>query len=181
VQDFFQERDVQEVQRLVANYARDPGNPEILQQVDAMQQGLMAYVAGVGTDRLESLFNGNFGVVFWLLQKSGFSDIPTGKAGLQCKVLDETISRSLIGDGPPDFRALLARILCSPAHRAAVAVAPGLIPAWFRTPYMGYLLVAPEVFLYAGEAELFGDHLLTTARTARPGDERTRRRLRPQG
>jgi predicted O-linked N-acetylglucosamine transferase (SPINDLY family) len=162
--DFFQERDVQEIVRLLASYAEAPANREVLQQLEAMQQGVMAYVAGVEIEKLEPLFNGNLGVVFWLLQKSGLSDVPAEKARLQCQVLDETISKSLVAGGAPDLRALLARILCSPAHRTAVLVAPERIPAWFRTPYMDYVIAPPPVFLYAGEAELFHDHLLTVAR-----------------
>jgi hypothetical protein len=162
--EFFGERDVQEIARLVSSYAEAPDNRQILQQLEAIQQGLMAYVAGVDVEKLEPLFNGNFGAVFWLLQKSGLPDVPSEKARTQCKVLDATISKSLSDGGSPDLRALLARILCSPAHRAAVVVAPERIPAWFRASYMGYLIAAPPVFLIAGEAEQFYDHLLIVVR-----------------
>jgi len=163
--DFFQERDVQEILQLLASYAEAPGNREFQQQLEAMQQGLMAYVAGVELEKLEPLFNGNFGVVFWLLQKSGLSAMPSEKARMQCQVLDETIAKSLIGNGAPDLRALLARILCAPAHRSAVVVAAELVPSWFRTLYMGYVIAAPQVFLYEGEGESFNDHLLRVAHT----------------
>ena len=164
VAEFFAERDVQEIARLVSSYAETPVNPEILQQIEAIQQGLMAYLASVDVEKLAPLFNGSFGLVFWLLQKSGLSDVPSEKARLQCKVLDEAISRSLVEGGSLDIRALLARILCSPAHRAAVIVAPERTPAWLRIPYTAYLIAAPLVFLAADEAELLYDHLLDVVR-----------------
>jgi len=129
---------------------------------------------------LEGYFKKSLGQVFRALVKSGLSLEPsTDAVAEQRAVLDEAMAKALVAKGAYDVRPLLARMLCSPAHRGTMRCVVEKIPLWLLEDYLGYVLFAPPLFMEVGEAEVYRSHLLAWSRLirqltcTRPGDSLT--------
>ena len=155
---------VVDIERLFAIYGERPTEYVASEGLRSVQESLTNAVIGTGIDRIEALFNGDFGRVYRGFLKSRYSsEPPSGRSQARLAILEDGVAQSVSRAGAFDFRPLLARMLWTPAHRAAGLVAPERLPAWFLDDYLGYLLNAPEVFVVAGEAEQYQAYLLGLA------------------
>ncbi|MGC4072510.1 MAG: glycosyltransferase [Nibricoccus sp.] len=158
-EEFFGADEVKTIEQLIVSHSQNPHDPAVRGQLEELQQGLMNFLVTAETEKLEALFKGSFGKVFRALAASGLvAEQPTEKSQAQIAILDEAISGAST-DGF-DFRPVLARMLCAPAHRGSLNVSVDKIPAWFLNDYLAHVLHAPSVFVYAGEAEEYHDHML---------------------
>lgn len=163
--DFFDANEMENIDRLIASYVENPTDCGAREQLGLLQTGLTNFLVTAETEKLEGLFNGSLGRVFRSLLKSGFpSEPPCEPSQARLAVLDEAIAKSEMQAGALDFRPLLARMLCAPAHLGSTKVAPERIPAWILNDYFDYLLQAPSVFVVECEAEHFHDHMLCLTR-----------------
>lgn len=164
-EEIFGPEEEKNIQQLIAAYGENPAAPARGQLVE-LQQGLMNFLVTAEAAKLEVQFRGSFGRVFRALVKSGLSAEPPAAEATEQAILDEALAESG-KSGAFDFRPLLARMLCVPAHRGAVHFAVQKIPAWLLEDYLAYVLHAPSVFVLPGEAEEYHDHLLAWSRTIR--------------
>lgn len=164
--EIFADDEVQAFEQLASAYSCNPADTVVAGQLQSLRQGLMAFLVTAQVPKLESQFKGGFGRVFRAIVKSGLaSEVPTAEAEGQLAVLDEALVASAEEAQSLDYRPLLARMLRAPAHRGgSVLIALNQIPAWFLDDYLGYVFNAPQVFITAGEAELYHAHLLAWAR-----------------
>jgi len=128
----------------------------------ALQSSLVDFLLGAEPGRLGNLFRGDFGQVFRAVIASG---LPFEPASDESAAQVARIDAALV-EGGASFavRPLLARMLLAPAHRGFAPVPLEQVPAWIEEDYFRFLLQAPPVFLRAGEAEQFHEHLLGCAR-----------------
>jgi predicted O-linked N-acetylglucosamine transferase (SPINDLY family) len=179
-EEIFGPDEVQSLEQLATAYSNNPTDTGVSGQMRELQQGVMNFLVTAEFEKLEDHFKGSLGRVFRALIRSGLpSEEPTEVSSGQVGVLDE----ALAGPSDPkkgfDYRPLLARMLCAPAHRGGMIIAPERIPGWFLDDYLGYVLHAPLVFVMAGEAEEYRAHLLAWSRAirqlmrTRPGDPLT--------
>jgi len=158
--------EVQSFEQLATVYSNNPADAEVAGQLRELQQGVMNFLVTAETEKLEGHFKGSLGRVFRALVKSGLpSEAPTEESQAQLSILDEALAGPEVADGSFDFRPLFARMLCGPAHRGTLTVAPGRIPAWFLNDYLAYVLHAPQVFVAEGEAEQYQNYLLGLVRS----------------
>ncbi len=163
--ELFPADEVEGIRQLVTAYGNAPTDPTPHQQMVELQQGLMNFIVSAEPATLEGHFGGSLGQVFRAMVKSGLStEPPTESSTAQLDMLDAALAGQATAAGPCDVRPLLARMLCAPAHRGTVAIAVEKIPAWLLDDYLGYVLFAPSVFVTAGEAEHYHDHVLFWAR-----------------
>jgi predicted O-linked N-acetylglucosamine transferase (SPINDLY family)/glycosyltransferase involved in cell wall biosynthesis len=166
--ELFGPDEVEGIQQIITAYSNAQTDPALRNQLVELQHGLMNLLVTAEPEKLEGHFFGSLGRVFRALIKSGLSsESPSEALKAQCAVLDEAIAAAETAAGAFDVRPLLARILCTPAHRGSVTVAVEKIPAWFIEDYLGYVLFAPPVFVAAGEAEDYRAHLLAWSRAIR--------------
>jgi predicted O-linked N-acetylglucosamine transferase (SPINDLY family) len=163
-EEIFGADEVKTIEQLIATYAASPNDTRVYAQLEELQQGLMTFLVTSETEKLEALFKGSFGRIFRALRNSGLvAEPPMEKSRAQVGVLDEALSTPS-KDGTFDYRPVLARMICAPAHRRSLTVALEKIPAWFHNDYLAHVLHAPAVFVYEGEAEEYHDHMLAWAR-----------------
>lgn len=166
--ELFGHDEVAAIRQVIAAYGDDPTARAQRDQLVELQQGLMNFIVTAEIEKLEGHFKGSLGQVFRALVTSGLStEVPTEETIAQLAVLDEALGGPEEPDKDFDFRPLLARILCAPAYRGAVTIAVAKIPAWWVDDYLGYVLLAPQVFVMAGEAEEYRAHLLAWSRAIR--------------
>jgi glycosyltransferase involved in cell wall biosynthesis/predicted O-linked N-acetylglucosamine transferase (SPINDLY family) len=166
-EEIFGPDEVGNIEQLVATYRDNPADPA-RDQLRELQQGLMNFLVTAPADQLGAHFSGGFGRVFRALVTTGLStEVPTDETMAQLAVLDEALAGPSDSKKGFDYRPLLARLLCAPAHRGVVTIAPDRIPAWFLDDYLGYVLQAPPVFVMVGEAEQYRAHLLAWSRAIR--------------
>ncbi len=167
-EELFSPDEVEGIQQIITAYSCAPTDLAMRNQLVELQQGLMNLLVTAEPEKLEGHFCGSLGRVFRALIKSGLTSEPATEAlTAQCAVLDEAIAAAETAAGAFDVRPMLARILCTPAHRGSVTVSVEKIPAWFIEDYLGYMLFAPPVFVAAGEAEDYRAHLLDWSRAIR--------------
>jgi glycosyltransferase involved in cell wall biosynthesis/predicted O-linked N-acetylglucosamine transferase (SPINDLY family) len=162
--EIFGADEVKTIEQLIAAHSENPDDASIRAQLEELQQGLMNFLVTAETEKLETLFKGSFGRVFRAVSKSGLVAEPTTeKSQAQVAILDEAIATPST-DGVFDCRPVLARMICTPAHRGSLTIPLEKIPAWFHDDYLAHVLHAPAVFVYANEAEEYHDHMLAWAR-----------------
>jgi predicted O-linked N-acetylglucosamine transferase (SPINDLY family) len=167
-EEIFGADEVQVYEQLATTYSNNPTEVGVSGQLKQLQQGLMNFLVTARTEELEGQFKGNFGRVFRALVKCGLpSEAPSEETSGQVGVLDEVLAGPQDPNKGFDYRPLLARMLCAPAHRGSMTIAPDRIPGWFLDDYLGYVLYAPQVFVMAGEAEEYRAHLLAWSRAIR--------------
>jgi len=155
---------VVEIERLFAIYGERPADYAAKEGLRSVRERLADSVAGTPVERMEALFAGEFGRVYRGFLKSRYSSEPASeRSQVRLAILEEAVAESCRRTGSLDFRPLLARMLWTPSHRAAMTVAPERLPGWLLDDYLGYLLSGPEVFVLAGEAEQYQAHLLGLA------------------
>jgi predicted O-linked N-acetylglucosamine transferase (SPINDLY family) len=167
-EEIFGPDEVQSFEQLATAYSNNPADGGISCQLRELQQGVMNFLVTAEFEKLEGHFKGSVGRVFRAIIMSGLPyETPTEVSSGQMGVLDEILA----GPSDPkkgfDYRPLLARLLCAPAHRGGMTIAPDRIPGWFLDDYLGYVLYAPQVFVMAGEAEEYRAHLLAWSRAIR--------------
>ena len=162
--EFFGVDAIKTIEQLISAYVEKPTDASTRAPLEELQQGVMNFLVTAESEKLETLFKKSFGQVFRALLKSGLtSEPPAEKSEAQLAILDEALANPDNPAGAFDLRPLLARMLCAPAHRGTTALALEKIPAWFLDDYLGYILHAPQVFVYEGEAERYHDHMLVCA------------------
>ena len=167
-EEIFGPDEVQSFEQLATAYSNNPTDVGVSGQMQELQQGVINFLVTAEFEKLESHFKGALGRVFRALVKSGLpSEDPTEKSDAQLAILDEALAGPEAADGSFDYRPLLARMLCGPAHRGAMGLGVEKIPGWLLEDYLGYVLFAPPVFVEAGEAEVYRAHLLAWSRTIR--------------
>jgi predicted O-linked N-acetylglucosamine transferase (SPINDLY family) len=179
-EEIFGPDEVQSLEQLASAYSNNPTDAGVSDQMRELQQGVMSFLVTAEFEKLEGHFKGSLGRVFRALVKSGLpSADPTEESEAQLTILDGALAGPEAEDESFDYRPLLARMLCGPAHRGAMGIGVEKIPGWFLDDYLSYVLFAPPVFVEAGEAEVYRAHLLAWSRAireltrTRPGDRLT--------
>lgn len=177
---FFGPDEVRNIEELVSAYAANPADPKTREPLSALQQGLLQFLPGADHARLERLFAGSFGRVFRLFAGSGFAaEAPGDALQGQIDAIDESLRAGASAADKFDVRALLARMVCAPAHRGMPVMPLQQIPEWLWQDTTEYLFRPPSVLTVVGEAEQYHRHLLLWARdierriNSAPGDETT--------
>lgn len=153
-----------DVERLFAIYGERPADYAANEGLRSVRERLTDFVVGTAIERVEALFAGDFGRIYRGFLKSRYSsERPSERSRARLAGLEQAVAESCRRSGALDVRPLLARMLWTPAHRAAATVAPERLPGWLLDEYMGYLLYGPEVFVLDGEAEQYQAHLLGLA------------------
>lgn len=160
--DFFPADELQNLQSVVTAYRADPADTGAYGQIRALRNGLCAYLLDADAASLEGLFSGNFTKVFLMVRESGVSAEAEGD---EEKLLAMRVAE-IFSTSPGDSRALLATMLLSPAHSAAMPVEFVAKPDWLMGLYMDYLLASPDGFVQPREADKYWEHLAAILKAA---------------
>jgi|GEM_PF-786031 len=164
--DYFSATECATITQMIATYTADPANSTALAQISTLRQGLADFLAGAEGQNLETLFIGNFGLIYRAVLTSGLLSEPAlEEQQAEDKIRAAGLQQAQIDADDCVFSRVLALMLVAPAHQNSVPLTLEKIPTWFLDDYLAYVLYAPPVFAVAGEAEVYRNHMLTWVRS----------------